>query len=241
MWLKRWEIFIIILAIINSVQVPIELAFYSEAISEFNAVLFFNFLVDILFLIDMILQFFSTYIDKEGIQIFDSKMIARKYVRSTSFVADALAVIGGSSFMAYWDPSLQLLNSFKIVRVSRLSTFILKLSVHKNLKAVLSLIKLIFYLLLFVHCLACGWIIIVTQNKGNIDESGRRMYWIPPLDFLNYKDSDFFDENNSKIKLYFECYYHAVLVVGTNEMGPVNRLESIYIAFALLISNVVNA
>lgn len=46
--------------------------------------------------------------------------------------------------------------------------------VISSVKTTLRLAKLVFFLLLYIHCLGCGWMLIVqVDNK-----------WMPPLDYV---------------------------------------------------------
>ena len=53
-----------------------------------------EYIIDVLFLIDLILMFFMTYIDKKGKVVSDSKMIAINYISSWGFLFDLLSVLG---------------------------------------------------------------------------------------------------------------------------------------------------
>ena len=65
------------------------------------------------------------------------------------------------------------------------------------------------------------------------------MKWYPPLDYIDYKSSVFFEGN--RWEQYIMCFYHSALLLGINEMGPVNEIELVFCSFSILISLVVNA
>jgi hypothetical protein len=70
----------------------------------------------------------------------------------------------------------------KLVRVTRISGLIQKLTVSRASKAVFKLLQLIFFLILFIHFQACIFFFIARQyNK-----------WIPNFDFI-YKGTDIYD------------------------------------------------
>jgi hypothetical protein len=60
-----WDKFILILAIQNSFIIPIDLAFKPE-FTKIPWFKLFDALVDILFVIDMVLMFLTTYLDSKG-------------------------------------------------------------------------------------------------------------------------------------------------------------------------------
>ena len=78
---------------------------------------------------------------------------------------------------------LQLLSLLKLVRVLRLGKLITHLNIKNEYKTSLRLVKLLFFIVLFVHCLGCAWFKIVTGNKE----------WIPPLDYV-WVGTDFFTQ-----------------------------------------------
>ncbi len=55
--------------------------------------------------------------------------------------------------------------ALKLVRVLRLSRIITYLRSKEEIKALLKLIKLIFYLMLYLHCFACAWWLVVKEKK----------------------------------------------------------------------------
>jgi len=62
----------------------------------------------------------------------------------------------------------------KLIRVLRLNRIIMYLNLRQDIKASIKLLKLIFFLLMYVHFMGCVWFFIVSMNKA----------WIPPSDFI---------------------------------------------------------
>ena len=58
----------------------------------------------------------------------------------------------------------------KLMRVLRLSKIITYMNATDGVKLSLKLFKMLFFLILYVHCQACTWYWVVTFNK----------HWIPP-------------------------------------------------------------
>jgi hypothetical protein len=63
--------------------------------------------------------------------------------------------------------ALQLFGLLKLVRVLRLNRIITYLNVKEDLKLGLKLAKLIFFLVMYLHCLGCLWYIAVMRTNGN--------------------------------------------------------------------------
>ena len=121
------------------------------------------------------------------------------------------------------DGQAELLNMFgllKIIRVFRLSSIINNLNLREQLKMTIKIIKLCFFLVLYVHVIACLWFYLVRQ----------RLEWIPPLDFMwftiysEYGSSSFGDAvdlyNAPLFHKYWVSVYHSVLMLTGNEVGP---------------------
>lgn len=93
----------------------------------------------------------------------------------------------------------------------------------------IKVIQLLFYLFLYIHILGCAWFFIVNQSQ----------IWIPPLHFISYKDNDQYTSDNTR--KYFLSMYHAVLMLGGNEMGPRTHFEMGFVAFVMLAGAIINA
>jgi hypothetical protein len=57
------------------------------------------------------------------------------------------------------------------------------------------MIKMVFFLLLWLHIISCTWWLIIVENKDTVDENGRSLQWRMPLDFLNYSETILFKED----------------------------------------------
>lgn len=65
-----------------------------------------------------------------------------------------------------------------MLRIIRIGTFINSLNIHRDLKAVLKMMKLTFYMVLWIHVKACILNQVTDKN------------WVPPLDFIDVSQSD---------------------------------------------------
>mmetsp|Transcript_34639 Transcript_34639/g.52988 ORF Transcript_34639/g.52988 Transcript_34639/m.52988 type:complete len:133 (-) Transcript_34639:2784-3182(-) len=107
-------------------------------------------------------------------------------------------------------------------------------------KALINLTKLALYLCLFIHIQGCLWFSVCSRNVGRIDKSSGFDYtWVPPLDYVNYRDSSLFDEETPLMKKYVDSFYYSVLMLNTNEMGPVNSEEIAFCLFSMITSSFV--
>lgn len=62
---QNWDVFILLLALQNSLLVPIQLAFKPDALDAILYVIFDN-LVDILFIVDMAVMFLTSFLNNKG-------------------------------------------------------------------------------------------------------------------------------------------------------------------------------
>ena len=67
--------------------------------------------------------------------------------------------------------------------------------------------KDVLYLIMYLHCLACIWFLIVEQDKT----------WIPPLDYVYIETGVYESANTYK---YWMSLYHSVLMLTGNDIGP---------------------
>ena len=159
---------------------------------------------------------------------------------SYRFFTDILSILGIGP-ITNLVPVFKIFGVFKTIRVLRLSEYISKLNLNSLTKSVLNLIKLIIYLSLFLHMIACIWYITVKQNADKLDETGRSFQWYPPTDWISYKDSKLFTDEISLVQKYNIMFYHAILIIGINEMGPCNELECLVITLILISASIINS
>ena len=90
---SKWDFLIIVLAIYNSFSIPLKLAFNPYVLNQ-NGFLALDATVDLVFMIDIIFTFRTTYLDpKMGEEVVDPLLIAAEYM---SFSLDK--VFEGGSF-----------------------------------------------------------------------------------------------------------------------------------------------
>ena len=70
------------------------------------------------------------------------------------------------------------------------------------------------------HMMGCIWYATCFIHVGEINEYDHKLDWIPPTNWLNYNESNMFSEETPLITKYLVVLYHAVLIIGNNEMGP---------------------
>mmetsp|Transcript_42068 Transcript_42068/g.64479 ORF Transcript_42068/g.64479 Transcript_42068/m.64479 type:complete len:205 (+) Transcript_42068:1109-1723(+) len=186
-----------------------------------------------MFLIDMLLMLITSFLDhRRGREVLDSNEIIPNYLLSLRFVVDFLSV--SADFI-----KIKLLSFVKMVRVMRINEVISRTILPIKTKAALRLGKLLFYLGLYLHVLGCLWFAICSVNANSEDATGFNLTWIPPFHYVNYADNNLFDVDQDTIYQYTVAVYYAILMIGTNEMGPVSPEEIFFCTVALLASSLV--
>lgn len=163
----NWELFVIMLALYNSFSIPFDLAF-NPAVLQTGMMVAFDYLTDMLFIIDIFLQFrTSFYHPLTGDEIKDLKVIKQNYFRGR-FTIDLLSSVPFDSLIhlviGIDNKALRLLSLLKLFRVTRLSRIIARLNVSQDTKNTLKLSQLIFFIILYIHCSGCAWFAIVNYD-----------------------------------------------------------------------------
>ena len=101
------------------------------------------------------------------------------------------------------------------MRVFRLNKIILYLNVKKTIKDSIRFIKVIFFLLMYLHFVGCIWYFIINLDKE----------WIPASDFVDGWESKgrFFD--NDDIFKYTVSFFNSCLFIFGSESGGRNDLQ----------------
>ena len=159
---------------------------------------------------------------------------------SKRFLLDFFALLG-AGVITDRVPAFAAFGALKMTRVFRVSNIIARLNITEGFKALLNLIKLTLYLTLWLHSLGCFFYIILLINKDEFAEDGLSLQWYPPLDFVNYVDSLILSDAYDFYEKYVTMLYHAVLMLGSNEIGPVNNEEMLFATAGLVASSFLNA
>jgi hypothetical protein len=138
-------------------MVPVQFAFDPDFAYSYYFI-FADLTVNAVFFLDIIISFRTTFIHPTtGKEVVNLYHIATNYLK-LRFWADLLATIpfdtiGTLLFESSSGSLLQLFSLLKLVRVLRLGRIISIMKVKDDIKLSLRLLKLIFFLILYLHCL----------------------------------------------------------------------------------------
>jgi len=171
---KIWDFVIIFLAIYNSFTIPINIAFkpYILNTQTFRII---DSLVDLAFLVDIIITFRSTFLSTDdGVEITDPMRIASNYITKLvgGFFIDFISSVPLNDIVVPTltdsqgvSIALEVVGLLKIIRISKLATFIQNLNINTSVKVLLKMLQMVLYLVLSMHLIACLWFFLVKQEE----------------------------------------------------------------------------
>lgn len=166
---RSWDIIIIIFVIFNVVVLPMDIGLDMDSQNSFRTYL--DYFIDICFAIDIILNFFTGYINFNNKLVMDQKMIIQKYL-SLWFWIDILATFPFELLLLFFpdygdaSSSLKLLQFLKTPRLLRLGR-ILKFLENVKGANILRIVKLFILFFMLAHWVGCFWFIIA-NNESHI-------------------------------------------------------------------------
>ena len=197
-----------------------------------------EYFVDIIYIMDIIVAFRTSYVDSVGDEITKPSMIAKRYI-GAGFFLDFFATLSVLPAIfpiaAYSYKGAQVLSSFglfKILRVMRISEIIDKLNITAPSKASMKMIFVLYLLTLYHHVIACFLWFIFSIEK----------YWVPPKDF-GYLVFDYMETATIEYSLlenYLVMLYHATFIFNGVDVAPVTGKEILMVLIAIIISAFAN-
>jgi hypothetical protein len=177
-----WDLGVIILAIWNCLSIPVAVAYPDlKWMNESTEIQIIENCIDIIFLIDIIINFRTTFISPvSGLEIVDERKIAMNYIKGRLTV-DVLATIPFEKILplilgeGISQRQLQLLGLLKMVRMLRLGRIVTFMKMQQSAKLAFRIGSLIGALLLLIHWVGCIWYLLV-QEKDT---------WLPVYDLNN--------------------------------------------------------
>ncbi|KAL7502499.1 hypothetical protein ACHAXN_000448, partial [Cyclotella atomus] len=173
-----WDVIMALLLMIMAFYIPYRVAFYwNDEEEEDSTVFIFEMLVDAMFAMDILLNFFTAYTDPStSLMVTTPKLIAKKYIKSYFFV-DLIATLPLGYILTHSSSTaikigklgrlpklvkfVRGLRLLKLLRVYKLQKFIMRLEGEYNVHhGVSRLIKIVVTILVVTHMVGCFWYLI---------------------------------------------------------------------------------
>lgn len=156
----------------------------------------------VLFIMDIIINFRTTYLTSDNDEVIDTRMIARNYVSSSMFWFDLISTLpiaeisdisgnSGSSSYVKWFKQLKI---FRVLRLAKLTKFLQS----DSAKTIYQILKILLAFLIIYHWMTCIWFFIVKQSY-NAQGSTDANQWLPS----NIRTIGGNDGQNNILVLYF--------------------------------------
>jgi hypothetical protein len=178
---RYWDLLLLMCVGVTALFQPFEVAFLSYDDKFTFAV---NRVIDIVFAVDTILQFFIPYEDEDGNTVTDNGMIAWNYLKGM-FLVDLVAII---PYDLLADSNTDFVNKLSLLRVLRLLRLIKLLRIIRASRvanrwrnrlgasnAISSLLRFLVMFLLVLHWSACLWFLAAKAtadaNQGSLEHT----------------------------------------------------------------------
>lgn len=182
-WSKRWSYMIIFVAIYSVCFIPLRMAVWPTILDPFYTPLdYFTF---VLYILDVIINLRTTYLDSFGEEITDPNKIMKHYASSVGFWIDIISLL---NYPTATSPILSIVGILKVNRVLRISTLITQSNMEKGPKSMLQMLYYYMLFIIYLHLVACLWFFFIEKTYILSKEDSRYQPWIPPYDFFDGKD-----------------------------------------------------
>jgi len=151
---------VLILAFYNSATIPLEISFKFVWQQTLVYTILDHF-IDFVFLVDMYVNFKTSFLTERGLEEFDSHQIAMHYTTGLPFAFDCLSLLGAGVINPNNNLFLKLCGFGKLIRIKRLGRFIDSLNMRVSVKSFVTICKIIIYIVLYLHIATCSWVFCV--------------------------------------------------------------------------------
>ncbi|XP_069787305.1 potassium voltage-gated channel subfamily H member 1a [Narcine bancroftii] len=246
-----WDWIILILTFYTAIMVPYNVSFKTKQNNVTWLVI--DSIVDVIFLVDIVLNFHTTFVGPAGEVISDPKLIRMNYLK-TWFVIDLLSCLPYDVINAFENVDegiSSLFSSLKVVRLLRLGRVARKLDHYIEYGAAV-LVLLVCVFGLAAHWLACIWYSIGDYEV--IDEELNRIRtdsWLYQLGetvgmpyHFNTSGSEKWEGGPSKDSVYIASLYFtmtSLTSIGFGNIAPTTDGEKIFAVAMMMVGSLLYA
>ncbi|KAL0841956.1 hypothetical protein ABMA28_014183 [Loxostege sticticalis] len=236
-----WDWLILIATFYVAVVVPYNASFVDRGHPRISVTS--DVVVEALFIVDIVLNFRTTFVSKKGEVVSDSKAIALNYIR-TWFVVDLLAALPfdllyASDVYSGAESTHGNVHLVKLTRLLRLARLLQKMDRYSQYSAlILTLLMLSFTLV--AHWLACIWFIIAEKEIEYHKNEAWDLGWINNLaERLKVPISNISHSESYVTALYFTC--SSLTSVGFGNVSANTLPEKIFSILTMLVGALMHA
>jgi hypothetical protein len=174
-----WDTLIIFLVLYTVIVVPLEIGFDTRDDTKgvgynfhYLAIEIIDHCCDALFFLDIVLTFSTSIVDKMGNEIFDTKLVAKRYMYSW-FIVDLLSCVPLDTFInpSNNDPQSSLSGGLSVLKFLKIPRLLRVIRIFKKLEqlavaAFFRFIRLVFVLLMLTHLVACIFGVLVERDDS---------------------------------------------------------------------------
>ncbi|XP_071794476.1 voltage-gated delayed rectifier potassium channel KCNH1-like isoform X2 [Asterias amurensis] len=239
-----WDWIILLLTFYTAVAVPLNLAFVIRTTKDY-IVMVIDGIVDIVFFIDVILNFHTTFVGPGGEVVSDPKVIRMNYLKSW-FIIDLLSCLPYDVINAFQqqDNFSSIFSALKVVRLLRLGRVVRKLD-HYIEYGVAFLILLMLTFVLIAHWFACIWYSIGVADA----EANKTFGWLRKLS-REVKEPYYYTEDGALMGgpdtdvLYISSLYYTMssfTSVGFGNISASTGLEKLFTILMMVVGSLLYA
>ncbi|XP_048847926.1 potassium voltage-gated channel subfamily H member 4-like [Brienomyrus brachyistius] len=176
-----WDWMILLATFYVAVTVPYNVCFtaYDDSDVASRSTIVSDIAVEMLFILDIVLNFRTSYVSQSGQVVYDPRSICIHYA-ATWFFVDLIAALPFDLLYAFNITVTSLVHLLKTVRLLRLLRLLQKLDRYSQYSAVvLTLLMSMFALL--AHWMACIWYVIGRKEMENNDPVAWDIGWLHEL------------------------------------------------------------
>ena len=172
--LIKWDMFIVFLALYSCIIIPLHLSFLPDIGSSVRL----DVIIDFMFFLDIVITFRTTAMNlTTGEEIIKPKEIAIHYIKGRFFI-DVLSALPIDKLIRIILPNINhnsakhlvIFSCLKLIRILRINRLLIYLNSSVDIKHTIRLIKMCFFLLLYLHFTACIWYFIITLGKEKVSK-----------------------------------------------------------------------
>ena len=237
-----WDLLMLMLLIYVAVLVPLATFF---SIGHSSAHIMWDGFVDLAFLVDMVLNFRTGYIDKAKVLVLDRAKVRRRYLRGwfafdvlSSLPTGFLVLIDRDSFERFG--ALKLVRLLKLGRLSRANRIklIRDLTYSGAIRpGVVRMTKLMVVYFFVTHMVACVYWGVAKQDTVECDDDQLDTNGNTP-----WRACAHLAEDNGWTLQYSLSFYWALVVMSGNDMAtPTRQSEALFTSLITLIGMLVNS